>query len=51
MFHSEVADKTKHIFCVQKIFKQNLYYLHIWTVHQWRLKHFIIQQMHKYIIC
>ena len=25
--------------------------LHICTVHQWRVKHFIIQQMHKYIIC
>jgi len=24
--------------------------LHVCTVHQWRLKHFIIQQMHKYII-
>jgi len=24
--------------------------LHVRTVHQWRLKHFIIQQMYKYII-
>jgi len=24
--------------------------LHVCTVHKWRLKHFIIQQMHKYII-
>ena len=24
--------------------------VHVCTVHQWRLKHFIIQQMHKYII-
>ena len=24
--------------------------LHVCTVHQWRLKHFVIQQMHKYII-
>ena len=27
-----------------------LYNLHVCTVHQWWLKHFIIQQMHKYII-
>ena len=25
--------------------------LHVCTVHQWQLKHFIIQQMHKYIFC
>ena len=25
-------------------------FLRVCTVHQWRLKHFIIQQMHKYII-
>jgi len=25
-------------------------HLHVCTVHQWLLKHFIIQQMHKYII-
>jgi len=25
-------------------------HLHVCTVHQWRLEHFIIQQMHKYII-
>jgi len=24
--------------------------LHVCTVHQWRLKHFIIQQMHKCVV-
>ena len=30
--------------------KRHAVNLLVCTVHQWRLKHFIIQQMHKYII-
>ena len=32
-------------------FRRSRIFLHVCTVHQWRLKHFIIQRMHKYIIC
>ena len=53
IFSSEFQTKkiSQPLLCSHKFFnnlkKKNL---HVCTVHQWRLEHFIIQQMHKYII-
>ena len=39
-----LSEEFKHVMA------DSMKILHVCTVHQWRLEHFIIQQMHKYII-